>query len=43
MSSTVRENHAQRRLVAGELVLCMGVNQMPGRADVKRLSAAALS
>jgi 2-keto-3-deoxy-L-rhamnonate aldolase RhmA len=28
MSSTVGENHAKRTLAAGELVLCMGVNQM---------------
>src|SRR5438128_10242300 len=28
MPSTVGENHAKRKLAAGELVLCMGVNQM---------------
>ena len=28
MSNAVGENHAKRKLAAGELVLCMGVNQM---------------
>jgi 2-keto-3-deoxy-L-rhamnonate aldolase RhmA len=28
MASTIGENHAKRALAAGELVLCMGVNQM---------------
>src|SRR5438046_10127960 len=28
MSRVVGENHAKRKLAAGELVLCMGVNQM---------------
>ena len=28
MSHPIGENHARRRLAAGELVLCMGVNQL---------------
>jgi len=28
MPNSVGENHAKRKLVAGELVLCLGVNQM---------------
>jgi hypothetical protein len=28
VSSTVGENHVKHKLTAGELVLCMGVNQM---------------
>jgi 2-keto-3-deoxy-L-rhamnonate aldolase RhmA len=28
MANAIGENHAKRKLAAGELVLCMGVNQM---------------
>ena len=28
MAHAIGENHARRRLAAGELVLCMGVNQL---------------
>jgi hypothetical protein len=39
MPSSVGENQAKRKLAAGELVLCMGVNQMRTR-NIAMIAAA---